>query len=55
MTSSYAPLSGTGVKEKEYNEDRPHLALKGKTPAERVHELAQLSRSAMDLARLIHA
>lgn len=31
--------------EQEYNEDRPHLALKGKTPAERVRELAQPSRS----------
>ncbi len=25
--------------ETEYNEDRPHLALNGKTPAERVREL----------------
>lgn len=31
--------------EREYNEDRPHLALEGKTPAERVRELAQPSRS----------
>lgn len=31
--------------EKEYNEDRPHLALKGKTPAERVQELAQPSEA----------
>ena len=31
--------------ETEYNERRPHLALEGKTPAERVRELAQLSRS----------
>jgi transposase InsO family protein len=29
--------------ETEYNERRPHLALEGKTPAERVHELAQQS------------
>src|SRR5450755_4367735 len=27
--------------ETEYNEDRPHLALKGTTPAERVRELVQ--------------
>jgi len=27
--------------EKEHNEQRPHLALKGKTPAERVRELAR--------------
>jgi len=27
--------------EAEYNEDRPHLALKGKTPAERVRELVK--------------
>lgn len=31
--------------EKEYNQDRPHLALEGKTPAERVRELAQQSPS----------
>ena len=36
--------------EAEYNEDRPHLALKGKTPAERVHELVQPSRPAKDLS-----
>ncbi|MCI0717871.1 MAG: IS481 family transposase [Acidobacteria bacterium] len=30
--------------EKEYNEQRPHLALKGKTPAERVQELARPSQ-----------
>jgi len=35
--------------EKEYNEDRPHLALKGKTPAERVCELAQPSEPVRDL------
>jgi transposase InsO family protein len=31
--------------EKEYNEERPHLALKGQAPAERVRELAQPFRS----------
>jgi transposase InsO family protein len=31
--------------EKEYNERRPHLALEGKTPAERVHELARPSQT----------
>jgi hypothetical protein len=36
--------------ETEYNEDRPHLALAGKTPAERVHELAQPPKSAKDLS-----
>jgi transposase InsO family protein len=36
--------------EREYNEDRPHLALEGKTPAERVHELAQPSKSVRDLS-----
>jgi transposase InsO family protein len=36
--------------EKEYNEDRPHLALKGKTPAERVHELARPSHPVKDLS-----
>src|SRR6266851_4581990 len=36
--------------EKEYNEDRPHLALKGKTPAERVCELAQPSEPVKDLS-----
>ncbi len=36
--------------EKEYNEDRPHLALEGKTPAERVHQLAQPSKSVRDLS-----
>ncbi len=30
--------------EEEYNEGRPHLALKGKTPAERVLELARPSQ-----------
>jgi transposase InsO family protein len=36
--------------EAEYNEDRPHLALKGKTPAERVRELVQPSKRAKDLS-----
>ena len=36
--------------EQEYNEDRPHLALKGKTPAERVQELAQPLKPAKDLS-----
>jgi transposase InsO family protein len=36
--------------EAEYNEDRPHLALKGKTPAERVRELNQPSKSVRDLS-----
>lgn len=35
--------------EAEYNEDRPHLALKGKTPVERVRELVQPSKPAKDL------
>jgi len=36
--------------EREYNEDRPHLALKGRTPAERVRELAQPSEPVKDLS-----
>ena len=36
--------------ETEYNEDRPHLALKGKTPAERVRELVQPSVPVKDLS-----
>jgi transposase InsO family protein len=36
--------------ETEYHEDRPHLALKGKTPAERVRELVQPSTSVKDLS-----
>jgi transposase InsO family protein len=36
--------------EAEYNEDRPHLALKGKTPAERLRELVQPSKSVRDLS-----
>jgi transposase InsO family protein len=36
--------------ETEYNEDRPHLALKGKTPAERLRELNRPSRPAKDLS-----
>jgi hypothetical protein len=36
--------------ETEYNEDRPHRALKGKTPAERVRELVQPCKSVRDLA-----
>jgi transposase InsO family protein len=36
--------------ETEYNEDRPHLALKGKIPAERVRELVQPSKSVRDLS-----
>ncbi len=35
--------------EKEYNEQRPHLALRGKTPAERVLELARPSQSVRNL------
>lgn len=36
--------------ETEYNEDRPHLALNGKTPAERVRELVQPSTPVRDLS-----
>ena len=36
--------------ETEYNEDRPHLALKGKPPAERLRELNRPSRPAKDLS-----
>lgn len=36
--------------EKEYNEDRPYLALRGKTPAERVRELARPFKSVEDLS-----
>src|ERR1700691_55308 len=36
--------------ETEYNEDRPHLALKGKTPGERLRELTQSSGTAKDLS-----
>src|SRR5215467_13845616 len=36
--------------ETEYNEDRPHLALQGKTPAEKVRELVQPSKSVRDLS-----
>jgi len=36
--------------ETQYNEDRPHLALEGKTPAERVQELALQSKSVTDLS-----
>ncbi len=36
--------------EAEYNEDRPHLALSGKTPAERVRELIQPSKPVRDLS-----
>jgi hypothetical protein len=36
--------------EAEYNEDQPHLALKGKTPAERVHDLIQPSKPVRDLS-----
>jgi transposase InsO family protein len=36
--------------EKEYNKRRPHLALDGKTPAERVLELAQHSRPVRNLS-----
>jgi hypothetical protein len=34
----------------EYNEDRPHLALKGKTLAERVRELVQPSKFVRDVS-----
>jgi transposase InsO family protein len=34
--------------ETEYNEDRPHLALAGKTPAERLRELVQTPGTAKD-------
>ena len=34
--------------EKEYNEQRPHFALKGKTTAERVLELARKSQTVRD-------
>jgi transposase InsO family protein len=36
--------------ETEYNEDRPHLALKGMTPAERLRELNHPSPTAKDLS-----
>jgi transposase InsO family protein len=36
--------------ESEYNERRPHLALEGKTPAERVRELAQPSEPVRNLS-----
>ena len=36
--------------EREYNEQRPHLALEGKTPAERVAQLAQPSHTARNLS-----
>ncbi len=36
--------------EKEYNEQRPHLALKGKTPAERALELARPSQPVRNLS-----
>ena len=36
--------------EKEYNEQRPHLALGGKTPAERVQELARPSQPVRNLS-----
>jgi transposase InsO family protein len=36
--------------ETEYNENRPHLALEGKTPAERIRELAQPSKPVSDLS-----
>src|SRR5262249_53604520 len=39
--------------ETEYNEERPHLALKGKTPSERVRELVQPFNSVSDLSCLI--
>jgi transposase InsO family protein len=35
--------------ETEYNQDRPHLALKGKTPWERVHELIHPPKPVRDL------
>jgi transposase InsO family protein len=37
-------------RETEYNEDRPHLALKGKTPAERVRELVRPANPVRDLS-----
>jgi transposase InsO family protein len=36
--------------EAQYNEDRPHLALQGKPPAERVRELTQPSKPVRDLS-----
>lgn len=36
--------------EVQYNEDRPHLALKGQTPAERLRELAQPSEPVRNLS-----
>jgi hypothetical protein len=33
----------------EYNEDRPHLALKGMTPAERLRQLNHTSHTAKDV------
>jgi transposase InsO family protein len=36
--------------EAEYNEDRSHLALKGKTPAERLQELSEPSKPVRDLS-----
>jgi transposase InsO family protein len=39
--------------ETEYNGDRPHLALKGRTPGERPRELTQSSESPLDSLTLI--
>jgi transposase InsO family protein len=36
--------------ETEYNENRPHLAREGKTPAERFRELAKPSKPVRDLS-----
>jgi transposase InsO family protein len=36
--------------EAEYNEDRPHQALKGKTPAERLQELSDPSKPVRNLS-----
>jgi transposase InsO family protein len=36
--------------ETQYNEDRPHLALNGKTPAKQVHELVGQTETAKDPA-----
>ena len=48
----YEQIQARKVKrwEAEYNEDRPHLALDGKTPAERVRELVPPSKSVRDLS-----
>jgi transposase InsO family protein len=42
------PVESSELWETQYNEDRPHLALKGKTPAETVRELGRQPQFAKD-------